>query len=507
MAEGAAAAPAPAREAITTLDLPHEGATDALGARLARGLAPGAAILLSGGLGAGKSALARATIQAALRSDEPVPSPTFTLVQTYEAPGGLALVHADLYRLGDPGEIEELGLRDALRGGEAVTLVEWPGRLSEADVPGDRLEVTLEVAGEGRRATLRATGPRAEALMTEAIRPRADLLDAFVARAGWTDAERMGLAGDASNRRYLRLRRTRGSTAVLMDAPPERGEDVRPFAHVTHLLRERGLSAPRVLAGDPFHGFLLLEDLGDDLYAKVCAREPAIEPGLYAAAVDLLHALRLAPHEADALAPYDAATLAREAALLTDWWMPAAGMEPSPGLREEWLALMGEALADAGAAQDRSVLVLRDHHAENLLWLPGREGDARVGLLDYQDALAGHPAYDLVSLLEDARRDVDRELAETMVARFLDRRPELDPAAFRAAYAALGAQRNAKIVGIFARLARRDGKPRYLELVPRVWAHLMHDLRAPGLERLRAFVERHVPAPEADALARAKGAA
>jgi aminoglycoside/choline kinase family phosphotransferase len=332
-------------------------------------------------------------------------------------------------------------------------------------------------------------------------------LVAFLRAAGWPPEAARPLAGDASNRRYLRLDRG----AVLMDAPPEKGEDVRPFVAVTHWLRQNGLSAPEILAADLERGFLVLEDLGDGLYTPLLARDPGRETELYGVAVDLLAALAeipapgmLGPDDCRvALPPYDTAVLAREAALIREWWLPAAGAGPAPALAAEFDALV--AAATAAVAPARDVVVLRDYHADNLLWLPGRAGLAQVGLLDYQDALAGHAAYDLVSLLEDARRDTPPELREAMIARYLARRPEVEADTFRAAYSALGAQRNLKIVGIFARLAIRDRKPRYLELIPRVWDHLMRDLSHPDLAALAGWVARHVPAPEPAVLARVAG--
>lgn len=339
---------------------------------------------------------------------------------------------------------------------------------------------------------------------------RAAALAAFLAAAGRPAEPARPLAGDASNRRYLRLAPVRGRPgAVLMDAPPETGEDVRPFVAVTHWLRGHGFSAPEVLAADLPRGFLLLEDLGDDLYTKLLARAPERETELYAAAVDLLAELAAIPAPAEIgppdcrlrLAPYDAAVLGREAALVREWWMPAATGAPVPAaLAAEFDALLREATAAVVLAG--AVPVLRDYHADNLVWLPRRAGPARVGLLDYQDALAGHPAYDLVSLLEDARRDTAPALREAMLARYLARRPDHGAEAFRAAYAALGAQRNLKIVGIFARLAIRDGKPRYFAMIPRVWRHLERDLGHPALGPLAAWVARHLPPPEPATLAR-----
>ena len=337
---------------------------------------------------------------------------------------------------------------------------------------------------------------------------------AFLRRAGWEAAERAPLAGDASNRRYDRLRHADHGAAVLMDAPPERGEDIRPFAALTFLLRGRGFSAPEIYAGDESEGFLLLEDLGDDLFAAVTRQRPAVEAELYEQAIDLLVDLhgQPAPEAAEGMGvvlpldPYDGAVLRREAALLTEWYLPGAlGAPTPPDLAAEFDALVDAACA--GVANSRETLVLRDYHAENLIWRPERAGAQRVGLLDYQDALVGHPAYDLVSLLEDARRDVAAPLSEAMLARYLDRSGrEAEP--FYAAYAALGAQRNLKIIGIFARLWLRDGKDRYLAHIPRVWRHLERDLAHPAMAELRAWIAKHAPAPEPAVLAslRARGA-
>lgn len=328
--------------------------------------------------------------------------------------------------------------------------------------------------------------------------PRGEALRAFLETAGWWDGTITPLAGDASNRRYFRV--VKGSDhAVLMDAPPDRGEDVRPFVRMTEHLRGAGLSAPALLAQDPDAGFLLLEDLGDDLFARLLERSPTDETDLYAAAVDLL-ADALPPAGPEIAAAYDWEVLLREARAAPDWYLAGVtGQSPSADLLAEFADLLASALTPV--RDDRSCLVLRDYHAENLLWLPERIGAARVGLLDYQDALCGHPAYDLVSLLEDARRDTAPTLQESMVSRYLAKRADIEPRAFRAAYAALGAQRNLKIVGYFARLSMRDSKDRYLDLIPRVWQHLTRDLAHGDLAALRRFVERHLPSPEPSRLA------
>lgn len=339
---------------------------------------------------------------------------------------------------------------------------------------------------------------------------RNEEIRAFLKGAGWGDVKLSPLAGDASNRRYLRLDQN-GTHTVFMDAPPEKGEDCRPFVAMTEWLRSIGLSAPEVLAMDLDQGFLVLEDLGDALYARHLSTSSQDEPVIYAEAIRVL--VHLADYRPPALIgtgkaqcplrPYDQATLDREAALLTEWWMPIASGKSTPDdLADEFSALVQAASATVEPARD--VVVLRDYHAENLLWMPDRGGIARVGLLDYQDALAGHPAYDLVSLLEDARRDTSNDLQTAMVALYLHIRPELDATEFRLAYAALGAQRNLKIIGIFARLAKRDGKAGYLDLIPRVWGHLQRDLAHPSLAPLSTWVRKHVRAPDADTLARAK---
>ena len=342
---------------------------------------------------------------------------------------------------------------------------------------------------------------------------RNDVKNAFLQSVGWDSAILSPLAGDASNRRYERLTNGPGGRhAVLMDAPVERGEDISIFLAFTGLLRDLGFSAPEVLEADIPSGVAIIEDLGDALYARVATTTPEMETPLYEAAIDLLAAMHAAapPTLAQgsgasvAIQPYDDAVLRREARLALDWWWLGVMGEPAgDDLLAEYDALIDAACVDVEG--DRSALVLRDYHAENLLWLPDRGGHRKVGLLDYQDALLGAPAYDLVSLLEDARRDTSADLREKMLARYI-RTAGVDDDAFRAAYAALGAQRNLKIIGIFARLHLRDGKPAYLDLIPRVWDHLQRDLAHSALSPLAKFVSQHIPAPTPDALARIRAA-
>ncbi|SFP62743.1 aminoglycoside phosphotransferase family protein [Sphingomonas rubra] len=301
---------------------------------------------------------------------------------------------------------------------------------------------------------------------------------AFLAAHGWGDAIVAPLAGDASFRRYFRV--TDGArTAVLMDAPPPH-EDTRPFVAMARWLDERAFLAPAILALDEAQGLILLSDLGD---VRMCetADQGADELALYCEAVDLL--VELARHPAGPLAPYDRATMQREAALFTEWYCPAVGLTVDiEGYAKAW-----DAVLDHGLAAE-PVTVLRDYHAENLM-LVGTP--RRLGLLDFQDALAGHPAYDLVSLLQDARRDVDPSVEDAMLARYRTATGTGDD--LLRAYHVLGAQRNAKIIGIFARLWKRDGKPRYAGLCPRVWTYLERDLSYPVLAPVARWFDDNVP--------------
>lgn len=313
---------------------------------------------------------------------------------------------------------------------------------------------------------------------------------AFAAAAGWGGARVAPLAGDASNRRYLRLRGADGATSVMMDAPPDRGEDVRPFLAIGRHLAGLGLSAPGVLAADPDAGLLLLEDLGDRLFAREIAQHPAAEPALYAAAIDLLAELQRHPAP-PGLACYDPALMGDLAGLALDWY--ASTLAPAAQARDDLAAEVAALCAALAPPED--LLVLRDFHAENLIWLPGRRGSARVGLLDFQDAMRGPAGYDLVSLLQDARRDVPAALARAMADRFAAATGR-DAAGVAAACAVLGAQRNLRILGVFARLCLRDGKPGYLRLIPRVWGHLQHDLAHPALTGLARRLAPLLPPPD-----------
>ncbi|MDP5306964.1 phosphotransferase [Paracoccus sp. 2205BS29-5] len=309
-----------------------------------------------------------------------------------------------------------------------------------------------------------------------------------MAGAGWGDARVLPLAGDASARRYFRLTGAEGS-AVLMDDP---SGDCARFVQMTRWLRGHGFGAPDLLAEDQGAGFLLVQDLGDDLVARVLAARPRLGPAIYARITDFLVELHRQPLPGF-VAPLDGPALADQVGLFADWYPQAAGIpaDEAMAIAPAIAALHADLAADAAP-----VLSLRDFHAENLVW----RGDAPLGLIDYQDAVACHPAYDLVSALQDARRDVAPGIEADCIARYLAA-TGLDAARFRAAYALLGAQRNLRIIGIFARLCLRDGKPRYLDFMPRVWAHLMRDLSHPALAPLARIVAG-LPAPDAAMLER-----
>ncbi|MFN3462088.1 MAG: aminoglycoside phosphotransferase family protein [Oceanibaculum sp.] len=326
---------------------------------------------------------------------------------------------------------------------------------------------------------------------------RTHLISAFLARAGWQDATLFWLPGDASFRRYARL--TRGSeTAMLMDAPPP-VEDVRPFITVAEHLLRLGQRAPRILARDAQAGLLLLEDFGDTTFTRALAAGTPEEP-LYRDALDLLIGLhRHADAASIALPAYDDALFLREAHLLTDWYLPAVAPAVAADANiEAARADLTQALTPllALARQVPQTLVLRDYHVDNLMLLPGTQpggGPQGLGLLDFQDAVIGPVTYDLVSLLEDARRDVSPALAAAMLGRYAAAFPEIDPAALDLSCRIMGAQRSMKIVGIFTRLSRRDGKHRYLTHIPRLWRLIARDLDHPDLAPLRAWLDATIP--------------
>ncbi len=349
---------------------------------------------------------------------------------------------------------------------------------------------------------------------------REDEITNFLALSGWDAAQRLALAGDASTRRYQRLSGPKGA-AILMDAPfgaetspcpvnasfEERtalgynalarlaGADVRAFSALSHELVQRGFSAPRVLAADHAQGLLLLEDLGDALFSTI----PVEKEKLYGAATDTLAALCRSSFGSNmpfgnndwTVLDYDPCALLTETDMLLDWYAPFRGTAPDEAARQE----AHELWADAFTALETlpRVLTLRDVHAENLIWLPKRDGVARTGLLDFQDAVFGSPAYDLVSLLQDSRRILPSGLEDAMLTRFLEASKIRDREAFAHSYAILGAQRSAKVLGIFVRLAQRDSKPRYLDFLSITARNMARNLEHPALAELKGWMQCHVP--------------
>jgi tRNA threonylcarbamoyl adenosine modification protein YjeE len=497
------------------LMLANEQSTRRLAADVAAMLAPGDVVTLSGDLGAGKTTFARAVIRR-LAGDETleVPSPTFTLLQTYRLPR-FPVVHADFYRVADPHELIEIGFDEACEG--AVALVEWPERGADL-MPADRLDIAFNLAPtlglNARNVVLTAFGSFAPRLA------RMTVIRRFLDESGFVEAERHYLQGDASSRAYERLVMS-DRRVVLMNAPrrPDgpairRGlsysaiahlaEDVKPYVAMTRGLRARGLSAPEIFAADLAEGLLIVEDLGTE---GVVAGDPTapIEER-YAAAIDVLIALHgenlpdalpVSPHVQHRLPPYDLNAFLIECELALDWYFPSRDVAIAGSARLEFTALWHHVLGRAIAMPP--TWVLRDYHSPNLMWLAGRTGIARVGLLDFQDAQMGPSSYDVVSLLQDARVDVPEAMEIVLLGRYAKGRQgaaaTFDLGQFVETYAILGAQRATKLLGIFTRLDRRDHKPQYLRHLPRVWRYLRRSLSHPTLAPLKKWYERYVPPP------------
>jgi aminoglycoside/choline kinase family phosphotransferase len=424
------------------------------------------------------------------------------------------LVHADFYRLSGSAELAELGFDDLPEG--AVVLLEWPERAAGM-LPSDRLDVALTLAPRLKREFRhgRITGHGAFA----ARAGRMAATRRFIAESGYGEARRERLKGDASTRSYQRLKRG-DKPAILMnaprrpDGPPVRdgksygeiahlADNVVPYVALANGLRQYGFSAPAVYQADLREGLLIIEDLGDE---PVVSGDPPVPiRERYETAVDALIALHeqrlpdvlpVAPHVEHRIPCYDMNAFLIEAELLLDWFLPRLGAAVADGEREEFRGLWRELLAPAIDAP--ASWVLRDFHSPNLLWLLQRRALARLAILDFQDAVIGPPAYDLASLLQDARVDVSEQIELALLGRYVRRRgqsdPGFDPAPFIKVYVTLAAQRASKVLGIFARLDMRDGKPQYLRHMPRVWGYLQRSLGHPALAPLNAWYIAHVPA-------------
>ncbi len=495
--------------------LANETATAQLMADLALLTGAGDVITLTGDLGAGKTAAARAMLRY-LASDPTleVPSPTFTLVQDYDL-GPLSVLHADLYRINDPGELEEIGLAPLPQG--VMALIEWPERAAGM-LPPSRIDIALThrpAMGSGARvAEITGFGSAAAKVA------RLESLRQFLDLAGYSDARRERMPGDASTRSYARLHRGNIST-ILMNAPKRPdgpaaydgksysaavhlAEDVKPFVAIAGGLRERGFSAPEIHHADLDSGLLITEDFGTALFVEGSPPAPIAER--YQAAADMLAALHgdplpdilpIAPHIDYPVPVFSTDALLIEIGLMLEWYLPDRGIAPNDNLRADFV-MMWRRILDKIADTPRT-WVLRDFHSPNLIWLENREATRKVGILDFQDAVLGPAAYDLVSLLQDARVDVPEDIELAMLTRYVRARktadPAFDPGAFAETYAVMSAQRNTRLLGTFARLNRRDGKPQYLAHQPRVWRYLNRSLAHPYLASLRSWYETNVPAP------------
>lgn len=504
---------------MQSYDIPElsEPALRRLAQEFAFALQPGDTIALEGDLGAGKTTFARALIEALSgQHGLEIPSPTFTLVQSYKTPR-FDVAHFDLYRLSAPEELHELGLDHALKTG--IAIIEWPDKAGEL-LPTERWTLRLSETDDPGKRNIEFTS-------TPSLHHRhRRFSDAwgFLRSSGWGEpaTQFSYLQGDASPRRYARLHKADGRKAVFMDAPkhpdgpPVRNglpysriahlaEDVRPFVAIANALRVGGFSAPAILAHDLDQGFLLIDDLGD----RVFGREVSIgtdQAALWTRGTDTLVALRAyPPPEAMplpdgttyALPPMDHGAMRIETELLLDWYWPAVqGGEAPQKVRDEF-NIIWDAIFDRIAREPKG-WVLRDYHSPNLLALDELPPPRDVGIIDFQDAMLGSHAYDLVSLLQDARLDVaaplENELLERYIASVKAIDQSIDEKGFRFAYAALGCQRNTKILGIFARLAKRDGKRGYLAHIPRIWGYLARGLAHDELASLSAWYEQYFPA-------------
>lgn len=513
--------PGASESAVWRIDLPDEAATVALAAQVGEWVGSGDVIALSGGVGAAKTTFARALIRK-LTGDPQLeaPSPTFTLMQVYEAPD-FPIVHADLYRIRQPDELLNLGWEEATEGDGALTLIEWPEQAGGFLKP-DRLGIAFHLdparGAHYRRAILQGHGAWAARLAR--IKGVATLLE----RAGWSQARREFMHGDASVRAYERLFAPNGETAILMISPPrpdgpllrygkpygaiaKLADDIRAFIAIDEGLRAQGYSAPKILAHSVADGMAILEDLGGQFIADADGPNPV----RYAEAAALLAELhgRALPAklpvdgETYSIPTYDSEAMLIEAEQLLDWYAPhVARVSPASGARAQFIAAWREALTPV--LSQPTTWTLRDFHSPNLHWLPNREGLKRLGLIDFQDCVLGPPAYDLAALLQDARVDVPDEMELRLIAHYVRRRTGADPAfdanAFTAAYAVMGAQRATKILGIFARLDKRDGKPHYLAHLPRIERYLAKGLAHPLMQPVKLWYQAHLPrALEGDA--------
>lgn len=484
-----------------SLFLPAEADTIRLGEDLALALGPGLCIALDGDLGAGKSTLARALLRALANDpDLEAPSPTFTLVQSYDL--RIPVAHFDLYRISDESELDELGFDEALQAG--VCLVEWPER-APGTLPVDRVRIVFQHEGAGRRITI--SGP--DARMQRIARVLA--IRAFLDERGYEGATRRFLTGDTSFRAYERISMPGGRRFVLMDSPARSNgpvirdgkpysqlvhlaEDVRPFIAVGRYLTGVGLSAPEIYESDQQQGILLIEDLGsegvlDEKRAPIAERyREAVLCLAEFHKLDVPDALPIDDRSVHVVPHFDKAALLYEVELLLDWHIPwkRNGASATAEEREEYLTIWSRLIDEVQTADKH--LVLRDYHSPNLLWLADREGFRKVGIIDFQDAIIGPLSYDVVSLVQDARVTVERPLMDALMEAYMAAREAAGPfdrEAFLKSWAIMSAQRACRLNGLWLRLKDRDNLPAYMQHMPRTLWHLQVALEHEALTPLR----------------------
>jgi tRNA threonylcarbamoyl adenosine modification protein YjeE len=492
---------------MTSLLLPDERATERLAEDIAAVLKPGDLIALSGGFGVGKTTFARALIRA-LAGDPllEVPSPSFP-IRIDHALTRIRIAHIDLYRIEGASELDELGLDETVIDGAVV--VEWPEGFLD-NLSAERLDLALEIVGDGRRAEIKGTGTWPARLK------RATAIRGFLDNAGWSGARRVPLAGDASYRVYESISGEKGA-AILMNAPARiegppiyagrsydamahRAMDVRAFIAIDVALRDAGIRAPEIFAADLEQGILLLENLGSEMIVEPYGG-PIIER--YEASIDLLSYLhrRTWPTETPlpdgsvyCVPPYDHDALLIEISLFPDYFGGHGGEPAFPNeRREEFLAEWSKLLDTIDPTE--TTWTLRDFHSPNILWQENANGLARVGVIDFQDALTGHPAYDVASLAQDARVALSEEQEARLKARYIAVRkanPRFDESGFLRAYSILGLQRATKVLGIFTRLALAEGKPGYQRHRARLKALIRRNLNDPVLSPLRLWYEPYL---------------
>lgn len=493
------------RDGAVSLILENDAATARLGEDLALALKAGDCLALSGDLGAGKSSLARALLRAMADDDElEVPSPTFTLVQSYEL--RIPIHHFDLYRLSNAAELDELGFDEALQSG--ICLVEWP-EMADGALHADIIHLRLEHDGGGRRATISA--PERQMARIRRVLKIRDFLDSH----GLADAKRRFLTGDASARAYEAIYRHDGARLILMDWPRQPkgpvvmdgktypqvahiAEDAYPFVALACTLRGRGFAAPEVYEADFDDGILLIEDLGSD---GVLDGEGKPIADRYRASVSCLahlHSMAIdreisvtATH-VHRIPDFDPTAMKMEVRLLLDWHLPwRRGSEATAEERDEYLAIWDELIGALQPAEKN--LLLRDFHSPNIIWREKESGVQRVGLIDFQDAMIGPTAYDLASIVQDARVTIERDLFDELMADYIKLRHAqggFDEAGFLKAWSIMAAQRACKLAGLWVRLMRRDGKPVYMKHMPRTLAYLGVAMEHDALAPLREWCAR-----------------